>query len=458
MTEQTNRRDFVKDSVAVGTAFWVGSSMVQAQSSSPLEKLNIACIGAEGKGSSDTDNSANAGANVVALCDIDDNRLQKKGRRYRRNDVQLFHDYRYMLSKLEDRIDAVTVSTPDHSHAPAAVMAMRMGKHVYCQKPLTWSIGEARRMREVAKETGVITQMGNQGTSQDGLREAVEVVKSGGIGEVREVHIWTNRPVWPQGSGRPTDTPPVPKNIKWDLFIGPAPYRPYHPDYQPFKWRGWLDFGTGALGDMACHTANMAVMGLDLFEPTSFEAVENTGLTDNESYPKFSVIKFQFPKRGDLPPCTVHWYDGGKTPDPALLEGEKMVKSGALLVGSEGKLYTPNDYAKEYTLLSREKFADYKPPEPFLPRVNKIGTFDQNHMGEFISACRGETRDDGTPIECMSNFEYAGRLTETILCGNLALRSDKKVEWDAANMQCTNAPELQQFVTREYRHGWHDLV
>jgi len=439
MSQKSTRRDFIKQTSALGAAWWVGAQTnAFADSKSAVERLNFACIGVQGKGSSDTDSAGRAG-NVVALCDIDDNSLEKKGKKFR--DARKFNDYREMIDVMGDEIDAVTVSTPDHSHAPAGLLAMRNGKHCFCQKPLTWSIHEARLMREVGSEMKVATAMGNQGTSFPGLREAVEVVGSGALGNVTDVHIWTNRPSWPQGTGRPTEVQEVPSNVHWDLFLGPAPERPYHSAYHPFKWRGWVDFGTGALGDMACHTANMAVMALDLFEPTSVVAT-TTGIVENETFPAKSVIKFEFGPRGDLPPVTLTWYDGGETPDPALIEGEEMATSGSLLIGDQGKLYSPNDYGAKYVLLSKEKFADYKVPEQTLPR-------SPGHFKEFAEACRGGSA-------AMSNFDYAGRLTETILLGNLALRAGDgvKLDWDAENLKVTNYPEINQFVSREYRSGW----
>ena len=312
-----------------------------------------------------------------------------------------------MLEVMGDKIDAVTVSTPDHSHAPAAMAGLKRGKHVFCQKPLTWSVSEARMLRETANDKKVATQMGNQGTAKDGFREGVEVLKSGALGTVSEVHIWTNRPIWPQGSGRPKEEQQVPSNVHWDLFLGPAQFRPYHSAYHPFKWRGWLDFGTGALGDMACHTCNLAVMGLDLFDPISIEAT-SSGIVENETYPSWSVIEFQFPQRGNLPPCTLTWYDGGKKPPKELLLGSEQKDSGSLIVGDKGRMYSPDDYGSQQFLLPEEKFKDFKKPEPSLPR-------SPGHFAEFANACRG-----GSPA--MSNFNYSARLTETILLGNVALK------------------------------------
>ena len=379
----------------LSTAWWVGQSQALAVSKSPNEQLNFACIGVDGKGSSDTYDAARNGV-IVALCDIDDRHLEKKKAHLKRlnkiNDsVKTFNDYREMLDQMGDKIDAVTVSIPDHSHASASVLAMKKGKHCFTQKPLTWSVYEARRMREVANEMKVATQMGNQGTSHNGFRTAVEIIRSGAIGNVKEVHVWTNRPIWPQGAGRPNRTDPVPEYVHWDLFLGPAPERPYVNDvYHPFKWRGWLDFGTGALGDMACHTANMAVMSLELFDPTAVEVKKTSGIVQNETYPKYSVIEYEFPERTSvmfkqgvkLPPCKLTWYDGQQYPPNEILQGEKRADSGMVLIGDQGSLYTPDDYGSEHVLLPRKKFENYKNPAQFMPRTS-------NHFKEWATACRG---------------------------------------------------------------------
>ncbi|MEX0701127.1 MAG: Gfo/Idh/MocA family oxidoreductase [Planctomycetales bacterium] len=438
MSLQANRRDFLKQSTALGAAWWVGSqsALLGQDSKNPLERLNFACIGVDGKGASDTADAGREGT-IVALCDIDDQRLEKAGARY--GSAQKFNDYREMLATLGDKIDAVTVSTPDHTHAPAATLAMSLGKHCFCQKPLTWSVKEARAMRELAAKKGVATQMGNQFSADSTLREGVEVLRSGAIGKVKELHVWTNRPIWPQGTGRPTDKPPVPSHIHWDLFLGSAPERPYSDVYLPFKWRGWLDFGTGALGDMACHTMNLPVWALELFDPVSV-AAESSGIVENETWPKWSVIKYEFPARGDHPACPMTWYDGGKKPDQALLQGARMADSGALMVGETGSLYAPGDYAERYILLPSEKFAGYKKPAPTLPR-------SPGHFREFGIACRGGEK-------AMSNFDFAGRLAETALLGNVALRAGQKIEWDAKNLKVTNLPEANRLLTREYRAGF----
>ena len=316
MTNRTNRRRFLGQSAAagaVGVGYWAGTSPVLKAQESALQGLSAGCVGVGGKGGSDTSHIAEQGVNIAALCDVDGDTLNKKSREFK--DAEKYTDFREMLDKMGDKIDIVTVSTPDHTHAAAAVRAMRMKKHVYCQKPLTWSIAEARMMREVAAETGVVTQMGNQGTSEDGLRTAVEVIQSGAIGDVSEVHVWTNRPIWPQGTGRPEGEDPIPEGLNWDAWIGPAPMRPYKTNvYHRFKWRGWVDFGTGALGDMACHTTNMPVMALKLWDPVAVTAVRNPGIFEGETYPSSSALKFEFPEREGLPACNFFWYDGGELP------------------------------------------------------------------------------------------------------------------------------------------------
>jgi len=467
MANQSNRRRFLQHSAALGTAFWVGGQpIVRATASSALQSLSGASIGNGGKGSSDSSHIAEQGVKIVGICDVDERTLTKKGREKAFADAAKFTDFREMLDKIGDKIDLVTVSTPDHTHAAAAIKAMKMKKHVYCQKPLTWSIYEARRMREVAAETGVVTQMGNQGTSEDGLRNAVEVIRSGALGDVTEVHVWTNRPVWPQGIGRPAGEDPIPKELNWDAWIGPAAMRPYKEGvYHSFKWRGWVDFGTGALGDMACHTTNLPVMALELWDPIAVTAVKNPGIFEKETFPGATTLKFEFPKRNNLAACEFYWYDGGNLPSEKLTSQlpeafrkkvEEQRKGGsktsaALVVGSKGMLLSENDYGAKFTLLPEKNYADFKAPEATLPRIPFKGGTDERQKWEFVETCKGEYKP-GT----MSNFGYAGRLTETILVGNLAVRAGEgqRIEWDAKNLVSTNLPELNQFVKREYREGW----
>jgi len=463
--KESNRREFLQTSSAAmaGVGYWVAARPAFAASKSPNEKLNVAVIGAGGKGHSDCRNVAKT-ENIVALCDVDDKRASGIYTMFPK--VKKYKDYREMLEKEEKNIDAVTVSTPDHTHAPASIMAMKMGKHCYCQKPLTHAVYEARMMKKVASEAGVATQMGNQGTGHDGLREAVEVIQSGGIGKVREAHVWTNRPVWPQateailkhrgvhaalhGANGSAGTPSAPPSMAWDLWLGTAPFRPYDPIYAPFAWRGWWDFGTGALGDMACHTANMAFMALKLGSPTSFQAI--SAETNSETYQAWSTITYEFPARGDLPPVKYVWYDGTKRgkrnlPSKDVVGDLKISSSGSLLIGDKGMLYSPNDYGSSYKLLPKEKFADYEKPAPTLPRIHS-NLDEGNHHREWIAACKGGPK-------AMSNFDYAAALTETVLLGNLAVRAGGlKVEWDGPNMKAKNWDEGAKLVKPEYRKGW----
>ena len=457
---QQNRREFLKQTTAIGIGAWVanqGRSL--AQEKSPNERPNVASIGVGGKGSSDCDHAGELG-NMVGLCDIDDNFLNNKAGKFPK--AEKFNDFRKMLEKLEKSIDAVTVSTPDHTHAAAAVMAMKMGKHVYCQKPLTWSVHEARVMRQTAAQYKVATQMGNQGTSLHGLRTAVEVIQSGAIGPVKEIHVWTNRPVWPQAPEVTSRLPAteVPPHVHWDLWLGPAPERPYvgtkhkngHPPYHDFNWRGYWDFGTGALGDMACHTANMAFMACKLRLPTRVYAEH--GELNPETFPAWAKITYEFPAQDPLGPVTLVWYEGKKDgqkvlPSEEFLHGNKFSDSGSLIVGEKGILFSANDYGASFKLLPEESFKGYKNPEPSLPR-NPIA--EKNHdlaqKEEWLTAAKNGTQP-------MANFEYASYLTESMLLGNVAIRSEKKaIEYDGENMRIPNAPEAERYLKREYRAGW----
>jgi predicted dehydrogenase len=447
-----DRRDFLKNTAAAGTgSFLLGGApgYIRAMQPSPNERVRFACIGVGGKGNSDTRDAARFG-DIVGLCDVDDNTLGEMANRLseRHKGIKKYYDYRKMLEDLHDKIDAVTVSTPDHSHAPASVMAMRMGKHCFCQKPLTWSIEEARVMRTLAAEKKLVTQMGNQGTGDPGFRSGVELLRSGVIGQVKEILVWTNRPIWPQGVSRPKTTPGIPSNVHWYEFLGPAHDRPYHPDYQPFKWRGWLDFGTGALGDMACHTINIACMALELFDPESVEVVDTSGIVDGASYPVWSIIRTKFPARNGLAPLTMTWFDGGKNlPEDKRsfkdrIYGEKVPDSGLLLVGEKGSFFSENDYGAKHVLLPKDQFKEVKKPEPTLPRT-------KNHFGEWVEGIK-----ESDPKKPMSNFQYSARLTETVLLGVVALKAGKKIEWDAEGMRAKNCPEASYYIRRDYRRGY----
>lgn len=456
-TEKTapSRRQFLKTSAAAaGAAWWVsGQTYGLTKSTSANEELHFACIGVDGKGASDSSN-AEAVSNIVAICDIDKRRLKKKAAQPGFKEAKHFSDSREMLDALGDKIDGVTVSTPDHTHCLAAAKALGMGKHVYCQKPLTWSIDEARllsKLFEEKKKDGVCTQMGNQGTAEDGLRSGVEFIRSGVLGDITEVHVWTNRPIWPQGEGRPDRKSEVPPFLDWNLWIGPAPMRPYVAGvYHPFKWRGWLDFGTGALGDMACHTTNLPVMALSLFDPVSVVA-DSSGIVENETYPANSKITFQFPKRKGhdgktLPACKLYWYDGGRKPDAKLLLGMPLKNSGMLAIGSEGRLYSESDYGKDWVTLPKEK--EFPKPEQSLPRAPAAENGSSPHFTEFIHACRARK-----PEIAMSNFGYATKLTESILWGNVALRAGGEVKI-GSDGKVTSPSSANDYLGRDYRKGW----
>ncbi len=435
MPTKPNRRKFIKQSALAGIGFFSGVPP-RAFSNSPNEKVNLGMIGCAGKGETNVMAFSSAGQNIIALCDVDTERpalafkMRPKATRYT--------DYREMLEKQKD-IDAVVVTTPDHSHARAAITAMKLGKHVYVEKPMAHTIYESRLLQKVAAETKVATQMGNQGHAGWVLREAVEIVESGAIGNVTEFHAWTDRPSWPQALDRPTEAMPIPPSLNWDLWLGPAPERPYHECYLPRKWRGWWDFGTGPLGDMACHITDLGFWALDLGYPIAVEAeVSDHHL---ETGPQWSIIRYDFPARGSQPPVRLTWYDGGKKPDPALADGEEIPGNGSLLIGDKGKLFVPETYGAKYVLLPRENFADYKTPAIKYSRP-------KSHYMEWIEACKGNGPS-------MSNFiDYAGKLTEVVLVGNVALRVGKKIEWDGPNMKATNCPEADPFIKPEYRDGW----
>lgn len=455
MTRRSSRRKFLKTSAVIGAGYFALAEIAPRRSLAANETVNFACIGVGGKGQSDTADAANSG-NIVAICDIDEQTLGKASERY--PDAKKFFDYRKMFDELGKTIDAVTVSTPDHTHAPATAMAIKAGKHCFTQKPLTHTLYEARLLGDLAREHKVATQMGNQGTANKDLREAAAILKSGALGNIQEVHVWTNRPVWPQGLDRPSEMPPVPSHIHWPEFIGAAKMRPYHPAYHPFKWRGWWDFGTGALGDMACHTLNMPYMGLDLRDPLNLQAT--TSGHNKETYPAWSIITMQFPERNGRAACKFMWYDGGKRPETdAFKKAEEVARkrqkddeevkklngkmvSGCFVLGDKGWLLSPGDYAGDGLYMPQEE----------LPEVDYVRS--PGHFEEWVRAIKG-----GKPAT--SNFpDYSGPLTETVLLGNLAVWAasepgeGKKIEWDAKNVKATNAPEVMHVVKKEYHNGY----
>lgn len=443
----------------------------------PSDRLNIAGVGAGGRGkgilqaASQWDEKTKiTKENIVALCDVDDANAAKTYEQY--PNAARFKDFRVMLDKMHKDIDAVMVATPDHTHAVVAMAAMRLDKHVYVEKPLTHNIYEARLLTETARQRKLVTQMGNHGNSSEDIRRVCEWIWAGVIGEVREVHCWTNRPVWPQGIPRPKETPPIPATLDWDLWLGPANERPYHPTYVPFGWRGWWDFGTGSLGDMACHIMDPVFKALKLGYPNMVEAVVPavysapwTPLINTDGAPPASMIYYDFPARGTMPAVRVTWYDGNlRPPRPRELGPDEEMGNwdgGVLFIGSKGKLLC-DTYAANPRLLPSSRMKTFKEPPKTLKRV--IG----NHQTSWVAACKGEGPAPS------SNFDYAGPLTEMVLIGNLAIRSldliekvknkrgdlvdsftgRKQLIWDAKNLKITNYEPANQFIKRAYRAGW----
>ncbi len=406
----------------------------------PSDKLNIACIGVGGRGAWNVRGVASE--TLVAFCDVDDERAAETYRTF--PDVPRYRDFRVMLEREEKRIDAVVISTPDHTHAAAALMAIQMGKHVYCEKPLTRTIYEARRLAEAAREQGVVTQMGNQGHAGEGTRLIREWIEAGAIGTVREIHCWTNRPIWPQALKRPLEAYHVPPTLDWDLWLGPAPERPYHPAYLPFKWRGWWDFGTGALGDMGCHIMDAAFWTFDLRDPVRVMA-ETTPVFP-ETAPLVSRVTYEFAARDNRPALRLIWRDGSLAPPrPPLWEKNRPwppMANGQMFVGDEGVLIA-GPYGDDPRLVPEHRHQEWlaSAPEPRYPRSRGV-------YQEWIQACKegGQTG---------SNFpDYAGPLTEMVLLGNLAVRLGGPIEWDAAAMRVTNIEVPEEYIRPTYREGW----
>ncbi len=446
MNAQGNRRTFLKSSLLGGLGLTLLSNSKSAFGFQANEKLNIACIGVGGQGGGNT--GAMGGENVVALCDVDQRRAAGNFKRFSK--AKQFADFRKMFDQMHKEIDAVVVSTPDHTHTVACVTAMNLGKHCYCEKPLTRTAREARIVRETAAKNKVVTQMGNQGSASEGLRRAVEMAWGGVIGEIREAHAWLDGGNGPQD--RPKDKPPVPEGLNWDLWLGPAPERPYHPCYVPASWRNWRDFGTGAMGDMGCHTTNLAFRGLRLdalcnpypfykAPPGSVVRVEAEASELNpETYSRTLVARYEFPARGKLPPVKFTWYNGGLKPPAEVLPGHKMTKHGCALVGTKGVIFSECPWNTRFVLLPQKQFEGFQGPLKSLPR-------GPGHHAEWIRACKGE----GKPL---SQFSFGASQTEMILLGNVALLAGKPIEYDPLAGKIVNAAEANQFLHREYRSGW----
>jgi predicted dehydrogenase len=455
-TAPVPRRTFLANAAAVTAGFTIVPRHVLGGQGTPApsDKLNIAGVGVGGMGKTNLERCETE--NIVALCDVDFGMAAEVFEKY--PNAKQYKDFRVMLDEQEN-IDAVIIATPDHTHAVIAMAAMERKKHVYVQKPLTHSVSEARLLTEAAREHEVVTQMGNQGHSGEGARLLCEWVWDGAIGPIREAHAWTNRPVWPSGIevDRPTDTPEVPPGLDWELWLGPAQARPYHPAYHPAKWRAWWDFGTGSLGDMACHIVDPLFWALKLKYPVSVEANVSQywpaffekAEAKNEMFPRSTIVRFGFPAREGMPDVNLTWWDGGLMPArPAGLEpGRRMgdLDGGILLIGDGGAIIG-NCYGESPRIVPESAMRKYERPPRTLERIPEG---PDGHEQDWIRACK-----QGKPAS--SNFEYSGPLSETVLMGNLAVRfPGRQLLWNGEAMEVTNDTDANAYVRREYREGWH---
>lgn len=451
-----SRRTFVMGAAAAAAALTVVPRHVLSKSRvlAPSEKVIIAAIGVGDQGKRDLRSFLNrSDTRIVAVCDVDTNNRNAArdvvNQKYNDRECAAYNDFRKLLAAEKD-LDAVLAVVPDHSHAVVSMAAIKACKHVYCQKPFTHTVYEAHKLAEAARKAKVATQIGTVNQAGEGRRLLQEWIEDGAIGDVREVHIWSNRPFWPQGIGRPKDTPTVPSTLDWELWLGSAPYRPYHPAYLPLVFRGWWDFGAGALGDMGCYALDTVFRVLKLRHPASVEAscscfarnMWDRLEMNRETFPRASLIRWEFPAREEAPPVTIVWYDGGlRPPRPKDLEEDKPLgDEGMYFVGDKGTVMTGFS-GNNPRLIPDAKMKAYKKPPKTIPR--SIG-----HHNEWVSACRG-----GEPAG--ANFEFAAVVTKGLLLGNVALRcGNKKLYWDGPNMRVTNVPEANQYLRREYRKGW----
>jgi predicted dehydrogenase len=439
MSYRTSRRRFLQRVAAAGAALPVFmSSRAKAQDKHP--DLRVAFIGTGGMGGGHVEEMSKIGVSCPCYCDVDTNNQGKAKEKY--PNATAYQDYRRMFDKEARNIDAVMVGTPDHHHFPATIIAMQLGINVYTQKPLTQTVWEARILQRAAKRYNVVTQMGNQGHAGEDWRRLYEIIHAGGIGDVKAVHTWTDRPIWPQGIDRPEGSDPVPPNLDWDVWLGPGPVRPFKSRaYHPFVWRGWWDYGAGALGDMACHTMDGMFWSLDPGWPTAVEPVVINNKTA-ETFPNSSIIKWEFPAKGDRLEFVQYWYDGGLKPDrPAdLEEGRELPGTGNLFVGTKGTLIIAGDYGSGITTI----------PEPLINEIGdppKLLERSPGHYIEWVLACKGEGKT-------WSNFDYAAPMTETILLGNVAVHVGERIEWDGEKVEITNLPDANRYINKDYRDGW----
>jgi len=460
-SDTPSRRDFIKSAGLAGVSLALTSlpgcatgqrrgAGARLATAPKLERLRLAFIGTGGIGGWHLDSTDELDIHCPCYCDVDTRRMGAAAKRY--PDARRYQDYREMIDKEHANFDAVMIGTPDHHHYPATILAMRRGKHVYTQKPLTHTAWEARQLTLAAREYNVVTQMGNQGHAKEGWRLVYEFLHSGALGDVVAVHTWTDRPVWPQGMARPEGEDPVPAELDWNCWLGPAAERPYKggpaPDkpgpYHWFNWRGWWDFGAGALGDMACHTMDGVFWALDPGYPTSIEPLAASACT-SEAFPNASAIQWVFPRRGFRRGFDCYWYDGGlKPPRPPELEpGRDLPSTGNLFVGTKATLMVSGDYGESPRIIPEAKMREIGRPPKMLER-------SPGHVEEWVAACKGEQPMD----YARSNFAYAGPFTEAVLLGNIALRVGRRIEWDGAALKITNIPEANEYLTKTYRSGW----
>jgi len=446
MRSGVTRRALLQSSMSGGAGLLVLGKSSTAFGYGANDKLNVASIGVAGMGWADLNGVSSE--NIVALCDVHESRAAKAHEKFPQ--AKRYKDFRRMFDEMDKGIDAVTVATPDHTHAVAAVAAMKRGKHVYCEKPLTRTVYEARVMRETAAKHKVVTQMGNQGSASEGLRRAVELAWSGTIGTVREAHVWFGGGDGPKQ--RPTDEPPVPPDLSWDLWLGPAPYRPYHPEYVPARWRGWRAFGSGGMGDMGCHTVNLAFRALrldqlwnpDPAKPRPAQVLIGVNAqaseVDAEGYPRWMQVEFKLPARGEMPPAKLTLYTGGRNPGNEVMRGEPMTKWGDLLSGEKGAVFSSCPWNTRFDLLPKKQFEGFTGPERTLPRTG-------SHHGEWVEACKGRG-------ETFSSFQIGGPLTELIQLANAAVLVGEPFEYDTLSGKIPALPAANEHLHRQYRQGW----
>jgi predicted dehydrogenase len=441
----TTRRHFLKTAslAAVATQLdWVHAADTTSSQFknliAPGKKMRIAGIGVGGKGESDINACADVGEQIVALCDVDFDRARKTFEKFPM--AARYRDFRQMLQEMKDEIDGVVISTPDHMHFPAAMMAIEMGKHAYIQKPLTHTIAEARELSAATAKAQVVTQMGNHGHANEGTRLIKEWIEAGVIGNVHTVHMWTNRPIWPQGIDLPSEVQPVPDTLDWNLWQGVAPTRGYNKAFVPFAWRAWWDYGCGALGDMGCHLMDAPFWALNL--RGDFRVSAETSGENQVCAPKWSIVRYEFPQRGDLIPCSVSWFDGGvKPPVPGEYGDGPLPGGGTFYYGDKGILFSPGDYSESPQLLPKERMDTFKNrPKKTYRRIKGA-----NPHREWIEACKGG------PIPGSNVVEHAAPLTEFVLAGNLAIRAGKPLIWDSTRGVCVGAPEFDRLINKNYR-------